>query len=133
MRLPEFTAVLALGNSRQRYYQGASGVAATQSAVLPADNPSGSKGGGIIGGGPPWGWCPAQPGVPAPPGACAADGTRWGCDYAKARCACYGETDPSGCCDYYDANCLNVGPPGYGGDGGGGPVGGPPHHGPVLF
>lgn len=103
MRLPGFTAVLAFGNSRRRYYQGARAVAGTQGILLPADNPSGGKGGGISGGG----WCPAQPWKLAPPGACAADGTKWGCD--------------------------NVGPPGYPGDGGGGPVGGPPRHGPVLF
>lgn len=88
----------------------------------------GGEGGGISGGG----WCPAQPWKLAPPGACPS-GTAWGCDYAQERCACYGETDPSGCCDYYDGNCLNVGPPGYPGGGGGGPVGGPSHHGPVVF
>lgn len=133
MRLPGFTAVLALGKSRRRYYQAAPKAAAALGIAVPANIPSSGKGGGISWGGPPWGWCPAQPGVPAPQGACPADGTAWGCDYAKARCACYGETDASGCCDYYDANCLNPGPPGYPGDGGGGPVGGPSHHGPVVF
>jgi hypothetical protein len=143
MRLPGFTAVLAVGNSRRRYYQSARAVAGTQGVVLPAKNPSGGGGGGISGGGgggiSGGGWCPAQPWKLAPPGACPSDGVFDGsdptskCNYAQERCACYGETDPSGCCDYYDGNCLNVGPPGYPGDGGGGPVGGPPHHGPVLF
>lgn len=134
MRLLGFTAMLALGNSRRRYYQAVTRAATgSLSVVLPADNPSGGKGGIIWGVGPPWGYCPAQPGVAAPPGACPADGTVFDCGYAKARCDCYGETDPSGCCDYYDGHCLNIGPPGYPGDGGGGPVGGPPHHGPVLF
>jgi hypothetical protein len=133
MRLPGFTALLALGNSHRRHYRAATrALAGTVSIALPANIPSGGKG-GIGWGGPPWGWCPAQPGVPAPPGACPADGTVFDCGYAKARCDCYGETDPSGCCDYYDGHCLNVGPSGYPGDGGGGPVGGPPHHGPVLF
>jgi hypothetical protein len=131
MHLPGFTAVLALGNSRWRYYQAASVMAGTQSVTLPANIPSGGHGGGIPWNGPPWGWCPAQPGVPAPRGACPP-GRAWGCSYAKERCDCYGVTDPSGCCDYFDANCLNLGPPGYGGGGGGGQVGGPSHHGPSL-
>jgi hypothetical protein len=140
MHLPAFTAVLALGNSRRRYYQAVTRAATgSLSVVLPADNPSGGKGGISWGAGPPWGYCPAMPTVAAQPGACPSDGVFDGndlaskCNYAKFRCACYGETDPSGCCDYQDGNCLNLGPPGYPGDGGGGPVGGPPHHGPVLF
>src|SRR5271165_7632457 len=53
MRLPGFTAELALGNSRRRYYQTARAVAGTHGAVLPAANPSGGGGGGIKWGGPP--------------------------------------------------------------------------------
>lgn len=124
MRLPGFTAAVVLDRSRRHYYQAVSGVVAgTQGVVLPADSPSSGKSGVGIPFQPRWGWCPANPGVPAPQGACPSDG-HFSCDYAKARCACYGETDPSGCCDYYDENCL-VTPPGIPGNGGGGMVGGP--------
>jgi hypothetical protein len=139
MRLPGFTAVLALGNSHRRHYRAAArAVARALGIAVPANIPSSGKG-GIPWGGPPWGWCPAMPTVAAQPGACPSDGVFDGndpaskCNYAKFRCACYGPTDPSGCCDYYDGNCLNLGPPGYPGDGGGGPVGGPSHHGPVQI
>ena len=129
MRLPAFTAAAALDGSRRHYYRAANGpVAGTQRVVLPADIPW--KGGGVLVNPP--GRCPANPAVVAPPGACPAGGV-FDCDYAKARCDCYGPTDPSGCCDYYDGHCLNLGQPGVPGPGGGGPVGGPPHHGPVVF
>jgi hypothetical protein len=137
MRTPGFTAAVALDGSRQHYYQAVTGaVAGTQGVVLPANIPS-KGGGGVVVVNPP-AVCPANPAVRAPRGACPADGS-WqtgdivrDCNYAHDRCACYGPTDPSGCCDYYDGHCLNLGPPGVGGNGGGGPVGGPPHHGPVL-
>jgi hypothetical protein len=134
MRLPGFTAAVALYGSRRHYYPAVTGtVAGSWGVVFPADNPSGGKG-GVVGKFCPDGVCPANPAVCAPPGACPADGTMWDCGYAKALCACYGETDPSGCCDYWDGHC-NRGPPvpPSGGNGGGGPVGGPPVGGPKKF
>lgn len=138
MRIPGFTATVALDGPRRRYYQAVAGVVAgTQGAVRPARGPSG--GGGVVTH-PGLPVCPANPANPAPPGACPADAswpfpgkdTQWSCDYAGQRCACYGETDPSGCCDYFDAHCLNLsggGGTAGGGGGGGGTVGGPvPRH-----
>jgi hypothetical protein len=134
MRLPGFTAAVALDGSRRRYYQAVTGtVAGSQGVVLPANVPSAGKGGvvvGVVGNQCPVGVCPANPAVCAPMGACPSDGV-FDCDYAKARCDCYGETDPSGCCDYWDGHCIPS-PPGFaGGNGSGGEVGGPHHHGPV--
>ena len=58
--------MLALGNSRRRYYQAVTGaVAGTQGVVLPADNPSGGRG---------WwdqrGWLVSCPTVEARPTRC---------------------------------------------------------------
>lgn len=126
MHLPGFTAAVVFDGWRSRSNRAVTGaVAGTQGVVLPADNPSSGKGGIVSGYQPPWGWCPANPAVAAPPGACPAGGV-FDCEnYAKPRCACYGPTDPSGCCDYYDAHCLDIPTPVTGGNGGGGPVGGP--------
>jgi hypothetical protein len=134
MRLPGFTAAVALYGSRRHYNQAVTAtVARSLGVVLPADNPSAGKGGVVFVNPCRDGVCPADPTKCAPPGACPTDGTMFDCGYAKARCDCYGETDPSGCCDYWDGHC-NRAPPGTpGGNGGGGTVGGPTDHGPKKF
>ena len=118
MHLPGFTATEALGSSRWHYHGHTGTNAGRRGAVSPADFPSPGGVGGPI----------KVVGPPSPVGACVP-GLSYSCQYAWERCAYYGPSDPSSCCDYYDEHCI-VSPPSYGGNGGGGPVGGPPIGGP---
>jgi hypothetical protein len=110
MRLPGFTAELVFVGSRRCSYAGGSNLEAAKSRVAPANVPI-LHGGGVV--------TRRYP----PPGACLP-GESYSCGYAQERCAYYGPTDPSDCCDYFNENCIPP-IPSFPGPGGGGVVGGP--------